>query len=85
MATVPAFWRCRAMITEPQHNYVSYLLRMWRDDEKSLWRASLESPGTREFKTFATLGELFDFLLGQTRETTQHGEDADLTFGGEPP
>lgn len=47
-------------------DYVSYLLRMWRESEKgAVWRASLQSPHTGDLVGFARLDELFDFLRGQ--------------------
>ena len=59
--------------TRNQKDYVSYMLRMWRDrgDEKAgpskeaPWRASLQSPRTGEMVGFASLDDLFDFLRGQ--------------------
>jgi hypothetical protein len=58
--------------TRKQKDYVSYMLRMWRDDgdEKAAasteapWRASLQSPRTSEMVGFASLDDLFDFLRG---------------------
>ena len=56
-------------MTEKQPRYLSYLLRLWQTDdgETQAWRASLDSPGTRERQGFASLEELFNFLEGQTR------------------
>jgi hypothetical protein len=47
--------------------YYSFLLRMWQtsDGEGLTWCASLEQPGTRERRGFATLDQLFDFLKDQ--------------------
>jgi len=47
-----------------QSDYLSYLLRLWRvsDEEKAVWRASLESPHTGERRGFANLADLFTFL-----------------------
>jgi hypothetical protein len=43
--------------TKEQLDYVSYLLRLWRENgEKTIWRASLESSHTGERKGFATGG-----------------------------
>ena len=58
---------------DQQRDYVSYLLRMWRDssDEELLrskqaaWRATLQSPRTGERVGFNSLDDLFDFLKGQ--------------------
>lgn len=49
-------------VEEP--DYVSYLLRLWRED--GIWRASLESTRTGELRPFAGLAELFDHLREQT-------------------
>jgi hypothetical protein len=59
--------------TRNHKDYVSYMLRMWRDggDEKAAaatgapWRASLQSPRSGEMVGFASLDDLFDFLRGQ--------------------
>lgn len=66
--------------------YLAYLLRLWRAQEKgdTVWRASLQSPQTRERQGFASLDDLFDFLRGQTgvsldsEEGEQHGHDDQL-------
>ncbi len=53
--------------TGEQANYLSYLLRMWRENDKSKdWRASLESAHTGERRGFVDLNALFDFLQQQT-------------------
>ena len=70
--------------------YLSYLVRLWQDNDDDLpcpegrglnpnkgtvvWRASLESAGTGERQSFASLDDLFAFLLEQTRQVS----------GGEP-
>ena len=48
--------------------YFSYLLRLWQTDDqgRAVWRASLESPGTRERLGFANLDDLLKFLETQT-------------------
>ena len=52
-------------------NYVSYLLRLWRDVEgeesmgeknRAVWRASVVSTLSGKRRGFATLEDLFDFL-----------------------
>lgn len=62
-----------------QRRYLSYLLRLWQtsDGTKQIWRASLESPGTGERRGFASLEDLFDFLLAQTglQGEQNHGGD----------
>lgn len=53
-----------------QQRYLSYLLRMWQtsDGKKTIWRASLQRPGSQELQGFASLEELVDFLNAQTRQ-----------------
>ena len=55
-------------------NYVSYLLRMWRESgagepsdkgKRPAWRASVVSTLTGRRRGFANLDELFDFLRRQ--------------------
>jgi hypothetical protein len=55
-----------------QSDYVSYLLRLWREgdgEREVVWRASLESTRTGERRYFASLDELFDYLREQTDMT----------------
>jgi hypothetical protein len=56
-----------------QSDYLSYLLRLWRvsDEEKAVWRASLESPHTGERRGFANLAELFTFLEKEVSHVAQ--------------
>jgi hypothetical protein len=51
-----------------QAKYLSYLLRLWRDnnDEKQGWRASLQSSLAGDQKSFADPEQLFRFLRRQT-------------------
>jgi len=46
----------------------SYLLRLWRTDELRgfQWQASLETPETGERIGFASLEELFAYLMDKT-------------------
>ena len=60
--------------------YQSYLLRLWRSGtgRDALWLASLESPMTGERRGFATLNDLFAFLIDLTTESTgESGADQD--------
>ena len=68
--------------TGNRKDYVSYMLRMWRDrgDEKAgasfegPWRASLQSPRTGEMVGFASLDDLLDYLrarVGGMQETVR--------------
>jgi hypothetical protein len=51
-----------------QRRYLSYLLRLWRENSGSLqiWRATLERPQDGERLVFASLVELFAFLAEET-------------------
>lgn len=67
-------------MTREQQRYLSYLLRLWQtsDGEKQIWRASLESPGTDERRGFASLADLFDFLLAQAESQSEQNDDCHL-------
>lgn len=45
-------------------SYVSYLLRIWREEDcqEPIWRASLQSSLGGERQAFASLDDLFAFL-----------------------
>ena len=49
-------------------NYLSYLLRLWREKggETIRWRASLQDPHSGERVGFACLEELFGYLRQET-------------------
>ena len=48
--------------------YLSYLLRLWRENggDRPRWRASLEQPRSGERQAFTTLVDLFAFLEQET-------------------
>ena len=50
--------------------YLSYLLRVWRSEPGRAggWRASLENPHTGERVGFASLEQLFAFVMEQTEQ-----------------
>jgi len=56
-------------MTDERRRYLAYLVRLWqtRSDGDQIWRASLERPDTGERLGFASLEDLIDFLLAQTR------------------
>jgi hypothetical protein len=63
---------------------ISYLLRLWptRDDRKLIWRGSLVDPATGERHGFASLEDMFRFLIAETeraRSQIHRGREA----GGE--
>jgi hypothetical protein len=53
----------------PTADYLAFLLRLWREDESTPWRAMLVDPSTGERRGFADLKKLFIFLQEQTGET----------------
>lgn len=53
---------------KPLANYQAVLVRMWRDDVASPWRASAQRPGSEDVVRLASLEHLFVFLQQQTRE-----------------
>jgi hypothetical protein len=63
-----------AAMTNDRAVYLSYLLRLWsmRVDDKTVWRASLESAITGERIGFASLDDLLDFLKRQTGGCSGH-------------
>ena len=60
-----------------QQRYLSYLLRMWQtsDGKKTVWRASLTSPSSKEQHGFASLEELADFLRARSEQADDDGKD----------
>ena len=49
--------------------YLSYLVRLWRSDDASPWRASLEDARTHEHHAFSEADQLFAFLREQMQAT----------------
>lgn len=68
-------------MSNEQPDYLSYLLRLWREDSKgpTNWRASLESAITGERHVFPCLMELFAFLERQTVARCDANEDDSAT------
>jgi hypothetical protein len=62
------------------NRYQSYLLRLWRDDARGPWRASLQSTATGQMRFFADAGEVWGFIQTQL---AMDGESLD-TRGGSP-
>lgn len=62
---------------QPFHKY-SYLLRLWRVDRSKAadWRASLEIPETGERIGFASLEQLFAYLI----EVVESKADVSLDY-----
>ncbi len=54
-------------------DYRAYMLRLWRGDSASPWRAQLENPSTGELHSFSSLEALM-FFLRVSREKKTPGE-----------
>jgi len=68
-------------MSSEQPDYLSYLLRLWREDGEgqTKWRASLESALTGKRHVFAGLVELYAFLQRQTVARRDASEDESTT------
>ena len=73
-------------MSSKQPDYLSYLLRLWRDDGNgpNNWRASLESALTGERHVFPSLMELYTFLERQTVTRCDADEDKRGMGAGSP-
>lgn len=56
-------------------NYLSYLLRLWRDHPGASWQASLQSASTEKIYQFANAEELWAFLTAQMRLDSDERND----------
>jgi hypothetical protein len=76
-------------MSSEQTNYMSYLLRLWREnniDTPTDWRASLESALTGYSYVFPCPADLYAFLQRQTGESHQCGHNEGVkTQGFTPP
>jgi hypothetical protein len=63
----------RTIMDKPHTTSHSYLLRLWQTSsvEQQVWRASLEHVPTGERLGFASLEQLFIFLMQQTEKASQ--------------
>jgi hypothetical protein len=52
-----------------EDNYQAYLLRLWRDDGQTPWRASLQEAQAGQLISFASVAQLVAFLEQQTQES----------------
>ncbi len=55
------------MSNNPQTDYQSYLLRLWRTNPQGAWHSSLHSTASGDKYTFADLSALLQFLIGQLK------------------
>jgi hypothetical protein len=63
-------------------HYCSYLLRFWRDDEFSPWRAMVTDPVTGERHGFSSMAQLYAFLEEQTADGQEKSLNVEpLTMG----
>ncbi len=65
------------MMKQPESQYKSYLLRLWRDGEGKAWRVMLEHISTHERHGFADMEGLCTFLREQMNDQGKIGEKAD--------
>ncbi len=63
-------------MTPKTANYHAYLLRLWREDERTPWRAELVSPHTGDKQLFADDAELFHFLAALMAIATDNPESS---------
>lgn len=63
-------------MSNQRQRYISYLLRLWQtqDDERRVWRFSLESPDGGERHGFATLQDLVDFIQARIQSRQEKNE-----------
>jgi len=64
-------------MTTKQPIYLSFLIRLWREEGTQKWRAMAINPHTGERKGFADLRDLLDFLEQQT-QTIASGEEVHI-------
>lgn len=58
-------------------NYHAYLIRFWRESDRSSWRASLVLPQTCEEHHFSSVDQAFAFLTNRLAE--KDNEDVSFT------
>lgn len=54
------------MTTKETADYHAFLLRFWREDQLTGWRALLEDPHTGRSFGFSSMKQLYEFLEEQT-------------------
>ena len=70
-----------SMITRPEPQYRSYLLRLWRADTENAWRMMLECVDTHERHGFSDIQDLCAFLFEQMNGENRVGEAANTGLG----
>ncbi len=51
-----------------ESTYMSYMLRLWREDARAPWRASLQSTATEETCHFTDIDRMWAFLKAQMED-----------------
>ena len=64
------------MILISNVGYQAYLLRVWRDESRGIWHASLQSTVTKDTHHFADVESLLHFLTVRQRPDT-HDQSTD--------
>jgi len=62
-------------------DYLSYLLRVWRDNARTSWQASLRSTATGQIHHFADVEQMWDYLLMQMTGVGDAQEAGDASPG----
>lgn len=61
----------------------AYLLHLWREEQDDVWRASVKTTTGEKEVAFASLDELFVYLLRRTEANTLENKDEGLAnIGG---
>jgi len=63
-------------------DYMAYMVRLWREDGRYSWHASLQNPHTGQKQTFATPEDLWLFL--QSSMETQEDNHPPTTGNQSP-
>jgi hypothetical protein len=74
-----------SMITRPEPQYRSYLLRLWRADREKAWRVMLECVDTHERHGFSDVQDLCAFLFEQMNDKNRVGKAARTRVGSRNP
>jgi hypothetical protein len=56
---------------EKKADYQAYLLRVWREDDLSSWRALLVDPHTGQSMGFSTMKLLYEYLEESTDDNSE--------------
>lgn len=67
-------------MSEPSH-YQSYLLRLWRDNARDAWQASLQSTATEQVHHFPDVDRMWIFLRAQLGIDVDEPEVGDTPSG----